>query len=259
MAVEITAGTISHCSVTSDGTCTDYTVPTEWQDIALSSTTGVSAQGGLGGVFQPNSAPLEINPGEIFEPSGGNFDFGVVADLLDPIGVFHGTGPASITASMQPTQGGLGMVTGLVALQLPKLLIAFNLIGRAVKATNGRIPMSKGFLSRIMQLGTGLSVATVLGIDLWPFNNSSDRDQVQTMVEEALESGAIEDNRGYNRATGTMQPMRAIIILYDRMGEQVERMYAVSFRPVNGATAARSAVRSGNVIRRKRTASRRRA
>jgi len=147
------------------------------------------------------------------------------------------------------------MVTS--ALVLSRLMVAFNLIGRAVRTTNGRIPMQKGFLSRLMQAGTGLTIANILGIDLWPFNNSSDRDQVQTLVEEALESGAISDNRAFNSSTGMLSPMRAIIILYDRMGEQVEQMYAVSFRPANPATTAKRTRRSNNVIRRRATPKRR--
>lgn len=151
------------------------------------------------------------------------------------------------------------MVQTGIGVALPKLLVAFNLIGQAVKRTNGRIPLGKSFLSRIMQLGTGLTLINILPIDLWPFNNSSDKEQVMDMVTDALENGAIEDNRAYNRSTGMLAPMRAVIILYDRMGETVERMYAVSFRPVNGRTASRQAVRQTNVVRRRRTPARRRS
>lgn len=206
----------------------------------------------------------EINPGEVFFPSG-RLDFAEDAmTLLDPLGFIQGgvnhladnpfNDPGRGGPDISPMLGGFPMTPGIA---LSRLAVAFNLIGSAVKKTNGRIPMNKGFLSRVMQVATGLTIANVLGIDLWPWNNSSDRQQVQEMVEEALESGAISDNRAYNRQTGMLSPMRAIIILYDRMGEQVEQMYAVSFRPANPATSSRRAVRSSNVVRRRRAPRRR--
>lgn len=213
---------------------------------------GGGFQGGPDGFDAPE--PHVLNPGGTFVPTESGFDLG---SILDPLGIFGGSGPENSSAPQQSSLGGLAMVMGGAPLILSRLGVAFNLIGRSVKITNGRIPMQKGFLSRIMQLGTGLTVANIFGIDLWPFNNSSDRDSVQDMVEEALESGAISDNRAYNRQTGTMSPMRAIIILYDRMGEQVEQMYAVSFRPANPATTARRTSRSNNVVRRRKTPQRR--
>jgi len=258
-----------------------FVVPAEWSSFAEthpeSLTPGISSDffPGVGGPsgFGPDivtpfpetggfqggpdgfdfDEPFAINPGEVHTSEGG-FDFGgFVGDILDPLNIFGSGGSPS---PVSPQTGGLGMVQQF-GVALPKLLVAFNLIGQAVKRTNGRIPMGKSFLSRIMQLGTGITLVNILPIDLWPFNNSSDKEQVMDMVTDALENGAIEDNRAYNRGTGTLAPMRAVIILYDRMGESVERMYAVSFRPVNGRTASRSAIRQTNVVRRRRTARRR--
>lgn len=137
-----------------------------------------------------------------------------------------------------------------------KLWWLFTSIGRTVQKTNGRLPMGKGFLSRLMQVTGIVTVADLIGLGN-PFNNQSESERVEDMVADALESGAIDDNRAFNRATGEMMPMQAIIILYDRMGMDVERMYAVSFRPANPRSVARRTSRSNNTVRRRRTPARR--
>lgn len=225
-----------------------FTVPPIWSDPVRTHPDNIpdNAQyfAGFEAAFQGGPDGFDA-----FQGPGGPDGFDLTERVLD-FG-FNGT-PSTAQSSL----GGFAMVTG-AAIAISRMGIAFNLIGRAIKTTNGRIPLQKGFLSRIMQVATGATIAQVLGIDLWPFNNSSERDQVQDIVEDALENGAISDNRAYNRSTGMLAPLRAIIILYDRMGEQVEQMYAVSFRPVNGSTASRRAIRGSNVVRRRRTPQRR--
>lgn len=196
-----------------------------------------------------------------FTPVPSTGFVGGIMDILDPLDLIGQVTGMFSSNSNEPTFSNTQQAGGLAMVMNPqvitKLSVAFTLIGQAVKRTNGRIPMGKGFLSRIMQLGTGLTIANILPIDLWPFNNSSDKEEVMNMVSDALENGAISDNRAYNRSTGELSPMRAIIILYDRMGETVEQMYAVSFRPANPATTARRTSRSNNTVMRRRKPARR--
>lgn len=137
-----------------------------------------------------------------------------------------------------------------------RIAVFFTGLARGI-STGGRfgIPFgARGFLTRVLQATGVVQVGQIFGIDLWPFNNSSERDQMEDLIAEALESGAINDNRG-SRA-GTIQPMRAFIAEFDRSGEEVEQMYIVSYHPMSPTAARRQTART-NVVRRRRTPKRR--
>ncbi len=198
--------------------------------------------------------PMELKP-PIPAPSFIDTVKELGSQLMDPFGIFSssdGSGP-DINFT-QSGAGGAGMMMGIQGVS--KLAVMFSGIGNVISKTNGRIPLGKGFMSRVGQIFAGLGVADIIGLGN-PFNNQSDTDQVQDMIVDALESGAISDNRAFNRATNEMMPLQAVVILYDRMGRDVERMYAVSFRPANPQAVRRRSIRSNNVIRRRRTPARR--
>lgn len=139
-----------------------------------------------------------------------------------------------------------------------RMAAIFGAIGAATAlASRANVPVARGILSRLLAATGAVQVGQMLGIDLWPFNNSSDREQVIDIVTEAMESGMIQDNRGIDRRTGVQERLRAVIIEYDRTGETVEQMYMVSYHPGNPRSAVRRASRSSNVIRRRRTPQRR--
>lgn len=194
-------------------------------------------------------------PGDIIDKIGE-----VTGEIVDFFNPFDNgsSSPGGGTATTPGASLGVANMAGAAFVAMPALHKAFSMIGVAVARGQGKVPMSRGMLSKVM---TGLGITQIgqaLGVDLFPWNNSSEQSQISDMVAEALESGVISDNRAMNYASGTLQPLRAIVITYDRMGEQVERMYAMSNIPQNRRTTARNAVRQSNVVRRRRTPMRRR-
>jgi len=106
-----------------------------------------------------------------------------------------------------------------------------NLAGRA-GGMSGR-----GTIARLMQ-ATGVAAAIDL---IWPGGlpaffgfGSSEADEIESTIFDAIESGAISDNR-FAAPGGQKRPIAAVITLYDDNGD-FTRGYAMDYRPFSKST-----------------------
>ncbi len=160
------------------------------------------------------------------------------ASTTPGLGIMPGIAPPGSIGAGPPVGPSFqaGALVPIVGSRLPIIMTGIVSIMNLGSKVAGKAS-GAGVIGRILQWGGYASLAGMLlpGLPgLFGFG-STEQDDIVNLIEEAIESGFISDNRGQPRGGSEPREIKAVIFTFDRGGD-IERAYAMDYIPFSKGT-----------------------